>query len=338
MLSARNIVHFAWMFWALGSMAQDDGSGTVTIDEAVFVERNGARLFLDIKGKHRDNPVVLFLHGGPGDVILGLYPFQIYAGKKLEDDFTMVYMHQRGTGNSGQVPLSSQRVGEHIADVARVVDYLLERFGREKIHLMGHSWGGMLGTLYLIRGSEKIDRFVAVAPPFDSNINARVSYDMTLAWAKRENNADAIRELRTQIALPIDSFGEQMILSKWASQACGGISKGLSMSHVLDGMGIEGLEEGWQTNALAIARAMDEELQGATLTDTVKDLTIPILFMAAVNDANVPPDLVREVFETYKGPKDFVLFQDSHHLPFVTESDAFVAHVHDFLMKEGFDR
>ncbi|MEQ5790769.1 hypothetical protein J4E06_06880 [Muricauda sp. NFXS6] len=48
-------------------------------------------------------------------------------------------MHQRGTGNSGQVPLSTQTVGNHMDDVDRVVDYLLERFGREKVHLMGHS-------------------------------------------------------------------------------------------------------------------------------------------------------------------------------------------------------
>lgn len=176
---------------------------------------------------------------------------------------------------------------------------------------------------------------MAVAPPFDSNKNARESYDMTLAWAKRDNNADAIRELRTQIVLPIDSFGEQMLLSKWASQAFGGISKGLFMSHVLDGMGIEGLGEGWQTNALAIARAMDEELQGIKVTDSIGDLANPILFMAAAHDANVPPGPVKEVFGDYKRPKDFVLFENSYHLSFVTESDRFVASVQDFLMKES---
>ncbi|MEQ5790768.1 hypothetical protein J4E06_06875 [Muricauda sp. NFXS6] len=71
-------------------MVQDKGNGTGAIDETLFVECNSTQLFLNIKGKDRNNPVVLFLHGGPGDVMLGLYPFQVYIGEKLEEDFTMV--------------------------------------------------------------------------------------------------------------------------------------------------------------------------------------------------------------------------------------------------------
>jgi pimeloyl-ACP methyl ester carboxylesterase len=97
-----------------------------------------------IKGMNRSNPVLLWVHGGPGmpDYFLAeQYP------TGLEDLFTVVWWEQRGAGLSfaSDIPPSTMTVDQFISDTYEVTDYLRERFGQEKIYLLGHSWGSFIG-------------------------------------------------------------------------------------------------------------------------------------------------------------------------------------------------
>jgi len=98
---------------------------------------------LIIRGRKADAPVMLFLHGGPGSPE---YAFMRQTSRGLEDDFVMVYWEQRGAGMSfAGVAAEDLTLEKMLADTAELATILAERFGKEKVFLMGHSWGSLLG-------------------------------------------------------------------------------------------------------------------------------------------------------------------------------------------------
>lgn len=300
------------------------------IDENYLIESNGAELYLEIKGKDRTKPILLFLHGGPGDVVFGLLPFQVYAGKELENNFVMAYFHQRGMVKSKPVPNSSQTIENHINDVATVVDFLVEKMNREKVMLMGHSWGGLLGTLYLLQDQSKIDRFIAIASPFNFKENSTESYLYTMKWAREQKNEQAIKELEA-LAKPVaDTFDKMLVRSKWASQAYEGIAKNISIQKVLGESGIKELKQEWQLMAMEVAKVMFDSLDKVEIGEAINSIKVPILFMAGRNDATVPPITVENAFTLYESEKKYVLFEESHHLLFVDEPELFVDEIKRF--------
>lgn len=304
-----------------------------SINEKVVIESNGTKLYAEIKGQDKTKPVILFLYGGPGDVILGLLPFQVYAGKKLEEDFVVVYLHQRGLVNSSIVPDSTQTIENHILDVENVILFLTKKMNRKRITLMGHSWGGLLGALYLIQDDSKVDKFIAIASPFNFKKNNIESYKYTMEWAKSQQNQEAITELSEQANPPIDTFNKLLVKSKWASQAFGGIALNISMKKIIDETDYKELKKEWQLKTMSVAKTMFDSLNDIKIESDINKINIPILFIAGKNDANVPPMIIEEVFSNYKNEKKFLLFKNSHHLIFVDEPELFSKQVKQFISK-----
>jgi pimeloyl-ACP methyl ester carboxylesterase len=118
-----------------------DGSGrtlTGSISEKIKVHINGVDQGMFIKGKNTSNPVLLYLHGGMPDYFLTQrYP------TGLDEDFTVVWWEQRGSGlsYSADAGLQSINAKQLVLDTLALTNYLRVRYGQEKIYLMGHSGG-----------------------------------------------------------------------------------------------------------------------------------------------------------------------------------------------------
>src|SRR5436309_3442463 len=136
---SRIVVLVFFMF----SVSQMAASQTTQIAESPIISSNDTKLFLELRGPSRNTPILLFLHGGPGNVF-GLVSFRAYAGPQLESKYLVAYLHQRGVLNSPAVPDSTQTVASHIADVHNVIHYLRTRFPNRRLYVLGHSWGGTL--------------------------------------------------------------------------------------------------------------------------------------------------------------------------------------------------
>ena len=123
--------------------------GTDTgIQEGIYVPAGGIEQYLQIRSDDKGNPVILWLHGGPGNPLSYL---TYYYQRPLEKDYTIAYWEQRGCGrtfyrNEDSGELTIERL---LADTDEVVDYLRERFDQEKIVIAGHSWGTVLGMEYV---------------------------------------------------------------------------------------------------------------------------------------------------------------------------------------------
>lgn len=173
--------------------APNGANAPVAISE--YIEKGGARLYFETRGDIMDVPIFLWLHGGPGGAERPLFR---YFNSDLERRFLVVYYDQRGAGRSfdPQAPTTSLTIAQHVADLDRLVEHLRSRYGRDRVLLVGHSWGAVLGALYAKANPEKISGLVAVAPVVSFSEQQQREYSYDLAEATRRGDEDALRDLR----------------------------------------------------------------------------------------------------------------------------------------------
>jgi len=329
------LINILLAFIALVSMSSAScstrGASNIAINEDVYINAEGTKLFASIRGDNNSSPILLYLHGGPASP-LGIPIFKAYSGHQLEKNFIVVYLHQRGIMNSERIPDSAHTVSNYVKDIHHVVSYLKDRFKGQEIFLLGHSWGGLISYLYLLEHKNDIDKFVAVCTPLNSRsmINARI--EMILQWAKNTNNQQAINELKTLQGIPGDlSKNESEILVKWMSQANGGWHRNLDMTKVNNAINYEANIPGWLKEQKNIEAILIEEILSIKLTDSICSLYTPLLCIAGKEDTDVPWYIVKEEFENYAGPKEFKLFENSHHMVFIDEEELFIETVTNYL-------
>ena len=126
-----------------------------SIAEAGYATLGGLDQWVMIRGENVANPILVVLHGGPG---FSDTTFLRYHTPEIEKGFVVVYWDQRGAGRSYRPSLTkeSMTVAQLLADLDELVETLRQRFGRDQIAILGHSWGTVLGALYVARFPKKI--------------------------------------------------------------------------------------------------------------------------------------------------------------------------------------
>lgn len=131
-----------------------------SIAELRKVELNGHKEWISIRGKNRNNPVLLFLAGGPGGTQMAATRYELSG---LEEHFVVVSWDQPGSGKSyNAVPKDKITADTYIRDGLSLTDLLRKRFGTEKIYLMGESWGSTLGIFLVHAALKNIMRLSAL--------------------------------------------------------------------------------------------------------------------------------------------------------------------------------
>ena len=173
-------------------------SGSVA--ELTRVQIGGHDLALMIRGRSIQNPVLLFLAGGPGGSELGAMRRHSAA---LEDEFVVATLDQRGAGKSYDQldPTSTLTLDNAVADTIEVTNYLRDRFSQDQIYLAGQSWGTILGVLAAQREPDLFSAFIGVGQMVDPAETDRIFYRDTLAWA-RESGTPGLVDTLTQSGAP----------------------------------------------------------------------------------------------------------------------------------------
>jgi pimeloyl-ACP methyl ester carboxylesterase len=132
-----------------------------SVAELTTVELNGRDQPLMIRGYDIDNPVLLFLAGGPGGSELGAMRRHLPG---LEEHFTVVTWDQRGTGKAYPQldPTETVTLDGYVDDTVAVTDYLRDRFGQDRIYLAGQSWGSTLGVMAVQQAPERYRALIGV--------------------------------------------------------------------------------------------------------------------------------------------------------------------------------
>jgi pimeloyl-ACP methyl ester carboxylesterase len=145
----------------LFAVAVEVGSKPLQIDSLEPININGSKQWVLIRTANLRNPILLYLHGGPG---ASLIPFAHVATSTLTESATVVYWDQRGAGLSYAAanPSNTVNMRQLIEDTHEVTRYLKNRFAQEKIYLLGHSWGSTLGSLVIQRYPEDYAAYIGV--------------------------------------------------------------------------------------------------------------------------------------------------------------------------------
>ena len=189
----------AWRLFApISTPPFTDASGKPLHDSMAVVERwpvNGTVQSVVIRSRDVHNPILIWLHGGPGS---GETPVLRRFNGMLESRFTVVYWDQRYAGQSYDpfqpVP-KDLTIAQYVRDLDVVVDRLRARFHRQKVFLVGQSWGTAIGTLYAQAHPEKVIAYVGIGQVVNTAENEALSYRFVLREARTRRDTAAIRML-----------------------------------------------------------------------------------------------------------------------------------------------
>jgi len=147
------------------------------IDSLEAVRIGGLDQWIHVRGEHTKNPVLLFLHGGPGAALIGVAgPFQT----PWEKHFTIVQWDQRGAGktyarNDRELQRRTMTVRQMQQDTLDMANYLRRRFEREKIVVLGASWGGVPGLWLAHEHPDVVAAYVGVGQAVDLGLNTKTA-------------------------------------------------------------------------------------------------------------------------------------------------------------------
>ena len=160
------------------------------INESMLVEINGTKQWINIYGQDKDNPVLLYLHGGPGSATSQIdYAFT----RKWSDVYTVVTWDQRNCGKSYDTSKTDTITADMMMqDGKEMTEYLLDYMGKDKITLLGHSWGSMYGANLALEYPGYYDAFIGTGQFIDDAENEQRLYEAEQKWCEGDEEGKAI--------------------------------------------------------------------------------------------------------------------------------------------------
>jgi pimeloyl-ACP methyl ester carboxylesterase len=291
------------------------------------VTLGGLQQWILIRGDDTSNPVLLWLHGGPGSPTLPLA--HQYDGELLEY-FTVVHWDQRGAGKSFDAELSpdTMKIENFVSDTVELANLLRARFRQEKIYLVGHSWGSVLGALTAARTPELFHAFVGAGQAVNIPEAQVVAYEQLLEQARASTNQQALDELTTIGTPPWSDQQANITYATWVNHF-GGVMRGVTGQDLDKTVASSPYytaedREKWQQGQGFSAQAMIAELMQVNLIDEVKTLEVPVYIFSGKHDLNSPGSLAQRWLDGLEAPsKELVIFENSAHFLMWEENEQF---------------
>lgn len=288
------------------------------------IKIGGIRQAVCLRGADTKNPVLLYLHGGPGGLSMPMY---MHYNAVLEQHFTVAYWDQRGAGKtfSPSTPQESMNLPQFVADTHQMTQWLKKRFKQAKIVLVGHSWGGILGMHVIARHPDDYTAFVSVSPVVNGPENERISYEFAQKAARQKADTAALKILQT-IGPPVNGLYESgfdgIVRQRELLQRLGGVThRDLGRTSKIFGHS----KEYSILNYLKAGKAsrfsfpLAQQLwPGLNLAEQIPAVGTPVYFCVGKYDYNAVSALTEAYFQRLSAPeKKLIWFDESAHmLPF----------------------
>ncbi|MBO4243173.1 MAG: alpha/beta hydrolase [Clostridiales bacterium] len=303
------------------------------VNEGIYVKLTDQEEYLLIMGKKVDNPVIISLHGGPGAPTTFMdYCFIDY----LTDDYTVVCWDERGCGRSYYRNMDTDPDNETLSfekqqdDLDALVDYCCDRFGQDKVIIMGHSYGSMLGTTYVMDHPDKVSAYIGIGQCIDERDFAGEIYSYEDALEKARAKGDDTSEMEAAYEEFINDIGSLPKLQ--ALRSCvevyhpqGDMTDVSTMAAVTSPYaGVDDVRWYCLEMSTMMGNTRFEELEGA-LDDTLMsfyigdlgaDFEVPVFFLSGGDDWICPVGLIEDYYEQMNAPyKDIYLLEGCGHSP-----------------------
>jgi len=300
-----------------------------SISEKVFVNINGVEQGMFILSKDVTHPVLLYLHGGMPDYFLTQkYPTSV------EDYFTVVWWEQRGSGlsYSTDIPPESITVEQLISDTLAVTNYLRQRFGQEKIYLMGHSGGTFIGIQAAARAPELYHAYIGVAQMVYQLKSERLAYEYMLQQFHENGNLEMVRKLEAAPVTMTGGIPDAYLAVRDGAMHRLGIGTTHDMHSIITGIFLPSLTfrgytllekvNLWHGKSQSGVSPFWDEMIATNLTIKVPELEIPVYFFGGIYDYTCSYTLAKEYLAKLQAPmKGFYTFEQSAHSPLFEEPE-----------------
>jgi pimeloyl-ACP methyl ester carboxylesterase len=299
------------------------------VDEAGYVAIGGIEQWVTVRGDSCANPVVLFLHGGPGNP-LSPYGGRIYAA--WEKDFTLVQWDQRGAGRTfaRNPPPAALTVEGMARDGIAVAEHLRTRLGQDRIILVGGSWGSVLAVHMALARPDLFHAYVGAGQLVRYPENLSQSHAHLLARARAAGDGETVARIEALAPPP------------WSDPRNAGILR--RATRVYERRTTTPAPAGWWTAAPAYADAASQEaleggddfsylqfvgMDGRGMASTIDlpalglDFAIPVFLLQGAEDLVTVPSVARAYFDALSAPqKEFRLLAATGHDPNAAMVDA----------------
>src|SRR6266853_412891 len=279
------------------------------------VRIGGIDQWVSIRGTDRRNPVVLYIHGGPGYVSI---PMSWWFSRGWEEYFTVVQWDQRAAGKTHLLTdpaavaptLTRERM---IADTEEMAAWVRRELGKDKIFVLGHSWGSFLGLQLAEHHPEWLYAYIGVGQLIDGPESERRGWRFALDAA------------RGRIIPIYDVYGERRGVGYY-----GGVmayrrdnSADSALAQLSPDYNDQEIRRIWEGNEFATPYLLPE-LVALDLT-TIHKLGVPLILFEGRHDRNVNSEVAAAWFDTVDAPeKHLVWFERSAHIPMTEEPGKFL--------------
>lgn len=303
-----------------------------TIDYKKAIQLGGVEQHIRVRGTRVENPVILFLHGGPG-VCDRHWVLKYQSG--LADVCTLVCWDQRGAGKSYNKEQAARKMSlETVAsDACELIEYLSETFGQEKIIIVGHSWGSVLGVLVSQRIPQRIAAYVGMGQVVDFAENEDLAYQFVWEEATRRNDKKALRDLERIGKPERGNYGslDNLIVQRNYMSKYGGGTYGKSES-ALSSLIFPLLQSPEYTlldlykyakgSFYCLGEIWEEMVEVINFKESATELAVPVFLTEGRHDQNTPCSIAEAWFDTLEAPyKEWIWFEESAHSPIKEEPE-----------------
>lgn len=313
--------------------------GAKGIAEERLVNIGGVDQWIQLRGHDKDAPLLLFLHGGPGVIVSDIaYAYQ----RPWEDFFVVVNWDQRGFGRSWGQPEEQEQLlatlskDQLIEDTIELIEYLCSQFSRQKVLLVGQSWGSVLTLEVAKRRPDLL--FAACAQGLAANWmgSAEACRQKHIDLARQRGDQEEVARLEAVGPPPVDEGPDEIL--KWPIQLAVGVPDPHSWRN------IHGPGDGWQRridglrfisphyskedysalrqvemdNPMVMRQRMEAMMCSILLwdaeTDVGTEFSVPVVVMMGAFDLQTPIEPARQYYEKIKAPwKQWIEFPEAAH-------------------------
>lgn len=306
------------------------------IQKSEYITIGGIEQYIQIRGQDTSNPVILMLHGGPGSN-MAYYSYGWQAD--LEKEYTIVQWDQRGCGNTYYRNRNAEKptLDLLLSDLDELVEYIRLEYGKEKVILMGHSWGTFLGGVYSGTHSDKVSAYIAVSQMVDFKLSEQVSAQEAIRLAEAAGKtqdaqkiSDALERIMAYRKLDKENAVELMKLRQ--------LKEKYLPSQYGNKMGTLQLfspymtwnELKWMLSFGSLIESNSEIYSGllmdnnSSMYDYNLQYEIPVNIIAGDCDWTTPYSMAADYFSSISSPdKEFITIKNTGHIPFIDRPEEF---------------
>ena len=319
------------------------------IQESTYFDVNGIQQYIQIRGENTDNPVMIFIHGGPASP-MGYV--SAYYQRELESDLTIINYDQRGSGRTYYANGESRDVDIDmlINDLDGIVEYAKNRFGKDKVIITGHSWGTVLGSIYAQKYPEKVECYIGVSQItnlYKNKIN--VAYEALKTdeikgtedekalteLAKRMESVSDYNDMSVDDILQLVNLSAKYIKSSGEMSGMGQMWTGVTSPD----MNLDDIK--WFMTQMDMTKFFDDNKKileyaffGFDISQLSESYAVPVYYIAGDSDYGVCQNDVKQYYDKITAPdKGFYMLDNTGHSPFMDNPQLYCNTIKEILSK-----